>query len=142
MGDRVYRYPDKQRSAWVVDILAAADDKPAHRAFALTLAEYWGTAAPGDDSNEPHPDDAENVSWKAAMALVIDFSAIHQAKPEDRVHGGEYARDYIRMRGAARQVALLAARKRLQAKAEAERAAAEGMSELLQLDAPDEENRD
>jgi hypothetical protein len=125
-----YRYGAEQRAEWIVDILASADDKPGHRAYALALAEYWGTAAPGDDSGEPAADGIEGVTWKVECALSADFAAIHQAERPEGTHGGDYSRDYIKLRGKARRNALLAARER-RLKKEAAEQAADGLAGLL-----------
>lgn len=133
-----YRYNEQQRAEWITDILAAADDRPGHRAYALALAEYWALATPGDDSTEPAADSISGVTWKVECALSADFAAIHQAPPASGVHGGNYAHEYVRMRGEARRTALLAARER---RLRAERGAAGVLADLLSLDSgADREN--
>lgn len=129
-----YQYGDNQRAQWIADILAAADDKPGHRAYALALAEYWALAAPGDDSGEPTADGIPGVAWKAETALSADFAAIHQAERPKGVYGGAYGREYIKLRGQARRAALLAAAQRRSNKEAAEHAASEALSDLLNLD--------
>lgn len=127
-----YRYNDQQRAEWIVDILAVADDRPSHRAYALALAEYWATASPGDDSAEPAPESSwGKISWKIECALTADFAAIHQPPKAPGVYGGEYSREYVRLRKDARRAALLAARERRQRE---ERTATETLADLLTVD--------
>jgi hypothetical protein len=134
-----YRYSDKQRAEWIVDILAAADDKPDHRTYALALAEYWATVAPGFADGEPTADDLKGVTWKVETALSADFANIHQPELPPGVHGGEYSRDHLRLRGHARQAALRGARERRMRQEAAERRAAESLGDLLSFDSKGEE---
>lgn len=134
-----YRYTAKERADAVADITATASDKPSHTAYVEALAAYWTDAAPGDDEGEPIPEDLgiKGVSWPVQVALSSDFGAIHQPPRPEGAYGGEYRREYIRLRGQARLAALRAARERRLNKEAEEAAAASALGELLDL-GPDE----
>jgi hypothetical protein len=135
-----YQYSDQQRAEWVADILAAAADKPGHHTYALALAKYWRAATPSSDADqdEPTADDIAGITWRVECALSADFAAIHQPQRSKGMYGGEYAHEYVRMRGAARRAALLAARERRLKREKAERSAAESLADLITF-ASDEE---
>jgi hypothetical protein len=143
MADKpvAYQYSDQQRTEWVAEILAAADDKPGHHTYALALADYWGatTPSPDADRDEPTADDIEGITWKVECALSADFAAIHQPQRSKGMYGGDYAHEYVRMRGAARRAALLAAKERRLKKEEAERSAADSLADLLTFDSTEEQ---
>jgi hypothetical protein len=131
-----HRYPAQQRAEWVVDIHAAAADRRPHAAYAQALADYWTAAAPGDDSREPRA--GAGVSWPVECALSADFSAIHSAPLAPGFHGGDYAREYIRLRTEASRRARVAALRREQNAEAARQRAASALGSLLSLD-PDTE---
>lgn len=134
-----YRYATKVRADAVADIAAAASDKPGHAAYVEALVAYWTGAAPGDDKGEPIPEDLgiKGVSWPVQVALSSDFSALYQPPRPGGTYGGEYRREYIRLRGQARTAAMRAARERRLNREAQESAAASTLGELLDL-GPDE----
>lgn len=134
-----YRYADKVRADAVADITAVASDKPGHAAYVEALAAYWTDAAPGDDEGEPIPEDLgiKGVSWPVQVALSSDFSALYQPPRPEGIYGGEYRREYIRLRGQARMTAMRSARERRLNREAQESAAASALGELLDF-GPDE----
>lgn len=130
-----HRYSPDQRAQWVAEIFARAADRSGHHAYAHALAEYWETAVPGDDLKEPSPEGITGVQFAVECALSSDFMAIYGPALRPGVHGGEYAREYIKLRDAARRAALRGAQERQRRKAAAEQEAAGSLNELLPPDA-------